>query len=65
MLPGSVITHEGIYKVSHSSGHQPDAECFLMKGTLLPSCDKPDCHVTYTFRREGSFLPEPENDEET
>ena len=65
MLPGSVITQEGIYKVSHSSGHLPDAECFLMKGTLLPSCGKPHCDVTYTFLREGSFLPDNKNDEET
>jgi hypothetical protein len=60
LVPGLFVPQDGIYHVSHSSGHMPDADCFLPKGILLPSCTKPDCHVMYTFLREGSFLPDEE-----
>jgi len=58
LLPNCIVVRDGIYKVSHSSGHLKDGECFLRKGIVLPSCGKPDCLVMYTFVREGSFVPD-------
>jgi hypothetical protein len=56
--PGSFVTKDGIYQVSHSTGHMPGGECFFLKGILLPSCTSRDCDVSYTFLRDGGFLPD-------
>jgi len=49
LIPGSVITITGTYRVSHSNGHMGDADCVLLKGTVLPRCGKDACHVTFTL----------------
>jgi hypothetical protein len=58
LIAGLFVPQDGFYRVSHASGHMPDAECFLPKGMLLPSCLKDGCNVLYTFLRDGSFLPD-------
>jgi hypothetical protein len=49
LVPGSVVTRSGTYRVSHSTGHLGNADCVLLKGTVLPSCGKAGCNVTYTL----------------
>lgn len=49
LIPGSLVTASGTYRVMHSNGHMGDAECVLLKGTVLPSCRYDGCHVTFTL----------------
>ena len=63
LIPGSIVTYEGIYLVSHSGGERPNTECFLPKGLLLPSCGNGNCHVVYTFVRDGSFVTDKQSEE--
>jgi len=57
LVPGAMITESGLYLVSHSIGHMPDAECHLVEGLLLPSCPVQGCSVSYSLlRRVGHIL---------
>ena len=49
LVPGSLVTRSGTYRVSHSNGHMSETECVLLQGTLLPSCPHEGCHVTYNL----------------
>jgi len=54
LVSGLIIKRGGIYRVSHSSGHLPDAEFFILKDTLLPACHVSGCHLEYTLVRPAS-----------
>jgi hypothetical protein len=54
IVPGLIIKRGGIYRVSHSTGHLPDAEFFILKNTLLPNCHVGGCHLEYTLIRPAS-----------
>jgi len=49
LIPGSLVTTSGTYRVMHSTGHLGDAECVLLKDTVLPRCGKDGCQVTFTL----------------
>ena len=58
LIPSSVVQQAGIYRVSHSDSHAPDAEAFMWKGMVLPSCLHQGCHITYTFIRSTNHICE-------
>ena len=49
LVPGSVVTTSGTYRVTHSTGHLGDADYVFLQGTILPSCWRDDCDVTFTL----------------
>jgi hypothetical protein len=49
LVPGSVVTIGGTYRVAHSNGHMSEADCVLWKGTVLPRCAHAGCNVTFTL----------------
>jgi hypothetical protein len=47
LFPGSMITESGLYAISHSTGHRPDAKRELIQGLILPECPLQGCSVSY------------------
>lgn len=58
LLPGSIVRQPGVYLVSHSTGHLPDAYAHLREGMLLPSCNCDGCQVSFTFVGDDWLWPQ-------
>ena len=56
LYSGALVAESGVYRVSHSAGHQRDSECFLAEGLVLPSCSVDRCFVSFTVIRTGPYL---------
>ena len=56
LYSGALVAESGLYRVSHSAGHQADTECFLVEGLILPRCSVDRCFVSFTVIRTGPYL---------
>ena len=51
LIPGSVVSKSGVYRICHSIDHGRDAEAVFLEGLVLPSCPLDGCYVHYRFER--------------
>jgi len=56
LYSGALVAESGLYRVSHSAGHQADAQCFLAEGLVLPACSVDRCFVSFTVIRTGPYV---------